>query len=647
MKYSHTLFISYLSFFAYAYFCRKSTQNEKPSGLPGYLFCLWAILILIAKSHLSHYQISSSMKMDAHDWIWLAASLATFVSLIGLSGRFLPLFFWLFNAAVSTLFWVDILFDRYFDDVPGSYMLNGLGQGGAAAPSAWALREASDLLLFVDLPITLLAGIFIAYRWKIQTRIAPATCCTWLVGLSVFHTIGILRLDSDQRRMFRLRFRNTAVVEDIGLFNYHLYDLIQMGQSHWSSLIDSSYDKAFLDKTIQDSRQSMQQHGLSAPGAGCAKGCNLLVIQLESLESFVLNLKVQGEEITPFINQLSKSCLHGAMQDQTGQGRSSDGEFIYNNSLLPPGERPLVYAYPDNHYHGLPGCLADAGYYTLYTVPYWGSFWNCRYMSGQYGFQHHMLRDEYSAAEPGEKIGWGLSDRAIFKRVIPKLKTLKQPFYTYVVTMMGHHPYEELQPSEEPIHFKGKLSGTMLSRYLNLCRLRDSHVKDIVASLKKSGLWDNTLVVMMGDHDARIPNDEMALISPDGIFDEVTKCEQDKALLLIHTPKENFKGELPKDTVQVDFAPTLVHLLGIDGSKTCFFGRSLLSRPANSDGLRVSKGGYAINSEEVVIVEGNELVGYSRKNHAKLEKSQIKSDTERWYHFIYDFLRLDLLPTVK
>lgn len=587
------------------------------------------------------------MKMSGHDWVWLAASIATFVSFFGLSGRFLPLLFGLFNASVSLLFWVDVLFSRYFDDVPGAYMLNGLGQGGAAAPSAWALRELSDLWLFVDLPVSLVIGLFIAYRWKVETRVARATCCTWMVGLSVFHIAGVLHLDSEQRRMFRLRFRNTAVVEDIGLFNYHLYDLIQMAQSRWSGLIDSSYDKDFLNEIVAASRKSMATKPPQAPAAGCAKGCNLLVIQLESLESFVLDLKVQGHEITPFLNQYSKSCLRGAMLDQTGQGRSSDGEYIYNNSLLPPGERPLVYAYPDNHYHGLPGCLADAGYYTLYTVPYWGSFWNCRYMSGQYGFQHHMLRDEYSAAEPGEKIGWGLGDRAIFKRLMPRLKTLKRPFYTYVVTMMGHHPYEELEPEDEPIHFKGKLSGTMLSRYLNLCRLRDEHVRDIVASLKKSGLWENTLVVMMGDHDARIPNDEMALLEPDGVFDEVTKCEKDKALLLIHTPKEKFKGQLPRDTVQVDFAPTLVHLLGVDGSKTCFFGRSLLSRPTDSDGLRVSKGGYAINKDEVVIVEGNELVGYSRKTHAKLESSAIKADTERWYHLVYDFLRLDLLPTLK
>lgn len=661
------------------------SRSEGQTRVAAALYCLFALLILLAKSHYTHSQLTDSantLKMDPRDWAWLVASISSFISCFCFTGRFLPLTFWLFNLFVSVLLWVDVLFYRYFDDIPGAYMLNGLNTGGGAAPSAWVLRKKTDLWLFVDLIPTALAGVWLSWRLRVRTSVDKSIALMWLVALLSFHSVNFIRLDSSERRLFRLRFRNAAIMEEIGIFNYHLYDLLQAAQSRWGNLLNTNYDQAFLQQILKESRQSMSP---KIRGAGVAKGKNLLVIQLESFEWFVLNLRLEGQEITPFLNQLSKECLCGPMQDQTGQGRSSDGEFVYNNSLLPPGERPLVYAYPNNRFHGLPAHLKEAGYYTVYTVPYYGSFWNCRFMSGSYGFEHHLLKDDFRSPKKGEEVGWGLGDRAIFKQLVPKLKALPKPFYAYVVTLMNHHPYEELEKDEFFFQFSKKYQDTMLERYLNMARLRDDHLRDIVRSLKESGLWDSTIIVMMGDHDSRVPNEEMALLQADGVFDDVTKCEQDRPFLLIHVPNfgpqqlnkstvpaapvggtfpikrgepgGKYTGSLPLDAEQVDLAPTLMHLLGIDGSKTCFFGQSLLARPRTSNRYRVTKANYALDKDEVAMLEGDGWVGYDRHSyskdsesenkHRKLEKSNLAEKSNRWYEFVYDFLRLDLVPKAR
>ena len=431
-----------------------------------------------------------------------------------------------------------------------------------------------------------------------------------------------------------------------GLVNYHAYDILQQVQSRWVNLVDHTYDKQLLAQIVGRSRSSMKQ---DTPYKGAFKGKNLLVIQLESLEPFVVGLKIDGQEVMPYLNELKLQCMWGSMQDQTGQGRSSDGEFVYNNSLLPPGERPLVYAYPNNHFFGLPAVLNELGYYTLYAVPYWGSFWNCRFMSGQYGFQHHMLRDDFRAAEAGETIGWGLTDKAILARVVPELLNLRRPFYCYAVTLMSHHPYEEVKDDEQPLHFSSQFDETLLKEYLKCCRVRDDQLRDVVTYLQSSGLWYNTVVVFVGDHDARVPDSEMALLQPDKKYDKVDKFIHDRVFLAIHCPGDQPNGLLPKDAVQVDLVPTLVHLLGAQTVSTCFFGRNLMA--GQRDVLpSVSKAGYGLDSKFAVSDESAEFTAYRLSDHEAVpdgETVPLRQETQRWFKFVRDFLRLDLVPKVR
>ena len=359
----------------------------------------------------------------------------------------------------------------------------------------------------------------------------------------------------------------------------------------------------------------------------------------------------------PFLKRLRSHCLWARLQDQTGQGRSSDGEFIYNNSLLPPGERPLVFAYPGNLYFGLPALLHEARYYTLYAVPYSGLFWNCRTMSGRYGFRHHLVQEDFDPPGPGEKTGWGLSDQAIFSQMIPRLQKLPRPFYAYVVTLMSHHPYAEIPPDKEPLRLPKRLSGTLLKNYLNCCRLRDSQVEQIVSNLKISGLWDNTIVVFFGDHDARIPNHEMALLQTEGLgaagtdgtwrYDAIDKILHDQVPCLIHCPGDSPRGPLPQDSAQIDLPPTLLSLLGVDGSSSCFLGSSLLKerRPPRS---RVSKGGYSLNADQVLLEEDGEFKTFRLSDRKVfLGDCTLRQDTLRWSDLAADLLRLDLVGKVR
>lgn len=72
------------------------------------------------------------------------------------------------------------------------------------------------------------------------------------------------------------------------------------------------------------------------PYFGIAEGRNLVVIQIESFQDFVINYEYNGQEVTPFLNSLIKndSTYFDNYYQQVGTGNTSDAEFESNNSYM-------------------------------------------------------------------------------------------------------------------------------------------------------------------------------------------------------------------------------------------------------------------------------------------------------------------------
>lgn len=600
---------------------------------------VWFVSSNLWKTAMIQDHLDSAVHLPRFGWAWQACSLVGCLFLCQtISRRYWVRLLWLLHLVIAWLFLFDQIYERYFDDLPGMYLLTQISQARAALPSALEIWHNEDWAFIADVFLFLPLLLRASPRPPARLRLVPVWLGTVILALFMTAELG-----ADNLRILRLRFRNVAAVQILGLFHYHFYDVLQNFYSHWENLFDRSYDQAMLQQVCGDSHRSIVEN---TPWRGRYKGKNVLMFQMESLEAFVLNRKVCGQEVTPFLNSLARESFVGTLQDQTGQGRSSDGEFILLNSLLPPGERPLVYAYPDNTFCALPALLARHGYHTNYGVPYYGSFWNCRFMSHRYGFKTSLFREELPNI-PEKTIGWGLNDVGLVEKLQEYWLDYKQPLFSYTVTMMGHHPYRELKPSQEKLKLSRQYKKTMLARYLQICRERDEEWRQIVDHLKEWGYWDNSLVVLVGDHDARIPYEEMALLKGDAeSFDEVDKCEWDRVLCLIHAPDGKLRGHSPPIAAQVDVTPTLLHLLGID-DPTGTVGLNMLSRYRRH--AVVSKGGYALDPEHVVVDDAGIWTVYDRKTHQALPDANppARQAMQAWYALSRNILRLDLVPTMQ
>jgi phosphoglycerol transferase MdoB-like AlkP superfamily enzyme len=255
--------------------------------------------------------------------------------------------------------------------------------------------------------------------------------------------------------------------------------------------------------------------------------------------------------------------------DQTNEGRTSDAEFTTLVSLLPLDHGAVAFRYSGNHYVGLPRVLGEHGYSTLSAVPFEPGFWNRRVMHPSYGFTQSLFEPDFQMTE---QIGWGLNDRDFLQQMIPRLQQLPRPFCAWLITLSLHHPYDDF-PDRHKVLKLGALDRTPFGNYLHTMRFFDAALEDFRTALARTGLLDDTLVAVFGDHDAGFPR-----AASD---DEAAWLLRDRIPFFIRVPGGALHGARELAAGQTDFAPTLLALLGIDPAPLPYAGRNLLGLPGD------------------------------------------------------------------
>jgi phosphoglycerol transferase MdoB-like AlkP superfamily enzyme len=160
---------------------------------------------------------------------------------------------------------------------------------------------------------------------------------------------------------------------------------------------------------------------------------------------------------------------------------------------------------------------------------------------------------------------------------MPYLKDLPQPFYARFITLTNHHPYL-ISKDEQWVEPYPVDDGTV-SRYFTTVRYADEALRLFFKDLKKSGLYENSVVVVYGDHYGISERHQAAMadVLNKANLTAFNQVELQQVPLFIHIPGK--KGR-KLDTVggQVDLKPTLLHLLGINSKDDVHFGTDLFSK---------------------------------------------------------------------
>jgi phosphoglycerol transferase MdoB-like AlkP superfamily enzyme len=481
---------------------------------------------------------------------------------------------WVVAVVATIILFADHLFQRFFGDLLSFAMMKAGGQLTELRASVSSLLTTSDLWWGIDLIGGLVLVLVVRRLGATNSRPPMTIVAAILAVLLAGGLIQAARLGASKEIELRQVFRNLYLAREVGVLNFHLLDA---GRELERRLIARRISEEAVDEVTDWFQRRAPLRAGKGPWFGIARELNLLMVQVESLQGFVLGLEIEGQEVTPFLNQWAQSAVvFDEITDQTAQGRSSDSELATQVSLIPPPSGAAAFRYGSNSFTGLASVLRDRGYSTLSAVAFDGAFWNRRVTHPAFGFGESLFAEDFEA---GEVIGWGLNDRDFLRQMTRRLDMLTEPFCALLLTLSLHHPFDGF-PEQHQLLELGERQGTALGNYLHMMHFFDGALERLITGLVSTGLADHTVVVLWGDHDAGLEwSSELAALVGRP-HDAAGWYLSQRVPVVIRVPGElGPRGHSAIPGGHQDLAPTLLALMGVDPAPYAFVGRNLLGDP--------------------------------------------------------------------
>ncbi len=580
----------------------KNAIFKKDIILEIMFYCMFAFALLIK---YTYFQTTSKLNLPPlSEKIDVTMLISTFgfivitlsiITIIFKKHRITALF--AVDLVLSVLLLADTIYFRYYYNVISIPVLKQIAVVSGISQSVETLLHKKDILFLIDFPFLL---ILIALSFKTIRKIdfLKRSVLALIIFLLGFSFIKYSYVKADKSAF---AFDNNSVVKNLGVSYFHFYDIKK-----------AISENLFKDKNLtQDEKVRITSHfesknQVSDNYKDIANGKNLLIIQVEALQEFVINRSVLGREITPNLNNLIKENIYADnFYYQVAAGNTSDAEFLVNTSLYPLKEGAVYFRYPSNTYDSIPKELKKKGYNNFVFHAYNPSFWNRTEMYRGIGFDRFYSIQDFNIDEYVGWGGWALSDTSFFRQSIEKIDPIK-PFYGFLITLSSHHPYDYF--SESGYDFDvGEYENTYLGNYLKAINYVDSSIGKLIDNLKKRGLYDNTIVVIYGDHKAFTKDRSDQLTKFLGVENnEYEWLKLQKVPLLIHIPNNDDGILIDKVCGQVDIMPTIANLMGFEANYT--LGKDILNIDS---GYAVLRDRSVITDDFLYVCESGKVYDYT------------------------------------
>jgi Phosphoglycerol transferase and related proteins, alkaline phosphatase superfamily len=316
-------------------------------------------------------------------------------------------------------------------------------------------------------------------------------------------------------------------------------------------------------------------------------------------------MKVDNQEVTPFLNSLygdKNTISFPNFFHEVGQGKTSDAENMLENGLfgLPTGSLFNKLG-PTNTFQSAPSILQQQEEYSSAVFHgNVGSFYSRSKVYKNLGYNYFFDQKYFNQSEDSN-VGFGLKDKLMFKESVKYLEKLQQPFYVKYITLTNHYPFS--LPAEDNDGFvKPTTSNALVNNYFETAHYLDASLREFFDYLKKSGLYDRSIIILYGDHYG-ISDDKNPALAPllgkdENNWNEFDDMQMQRVPFMINM--KGLPGQVNSEYGgEIDVLPTLLHLLGVNTKDYVELGTDLLSK--KHDGNVVFRDNNIINKNYSII----------------------------------------------
>lgn len=517
------------------------------------------------------------------------------------------------DVIVTVVFFADTVYGRYYGiplTIPILYQVGFMDDVG---DSTMSLLNLKDLIYIFPYPFMIgYAVVFKKVLIEKRTWVANA-----IIAVLLLSSVGYFTIEASEVNRMHHAYERKNIAKDLGVFYFHGYDVVDFVRNRWFS--DTSLDDADIE--LLNTYLGKRINEASSIDA-MLDGKNLLIIQVEAMQEFVVDLEIEGEQVTPFLNTLKgRGVYFDQIYHQVAAGNTSDAEFMVNTGLYPAPVGAVNYLNSGSQFESLANTLNEKGYTSTGFHGYQASFWNREVVYRNLGFHDFISKEDL---ELDEILGWAISDQSFFRQSLD-ISLRNTPFYSFLVTLSSHHPYDAFRGMDP---YTGAYEGTQVGDYLKSMRYVDLEIERLFNRLETEGILEDTIVVIYGDH-AGLYLDQKELLNQLLEIEDHTAAWNgiQKIPLWIVAPGIEQTGVVSKVGGQVDVLPTLNELMNLE--IPFLLGHSLLS---DSEGYAVKRDGsiyfdgyyYHNGSDTLYNLETLETEPVDAKTQTKIE--QVKLD---------------------
>ena len=507
----------------------------------------------------------------------IVASLLLMCPIINCKNKFAYIYLNIVYAVVTFIIYSDFLYYSYSTNLLSFYQIENIKYSDEIGNGLTYIIDISNLLVFWIDNILLLLFSVISYRYTNKTvyknRKLKAILIFSIVLLNVVVIIGSVN------DVYESRICNKSlIVQGSSIYYYHYEDL--------KDYLSNMFIKGQVDeeKLMAIYNKNIDEKDLTTEYTGIAKDYNVIILQLESLNEYIIGKTVNGKEITPNLNRFFNNNIYCSNMYNQGLGTTADSEFEMENSMYPLENGYVFQKYYVNAWKDIYTTLRKNGYYTSFMHPNNSTYWNREEV---YNVGYNI--DEYNDIKkfPNiEQAGAFYSDEGFYEEAVNIMNSYEGKFCTTLVSVTTHVPFSldgisdlenKLTITKQDVE---KYNDELFENYIISCNFSDYAFGKFIEKLEETGLMDKSILIVYSDHGEGLigKNEIKSLYEDNGMdYNDFEYFVKDVHVPFgIKIPNLDKKINIQRAVSKIDIKPTILDLLEIKDDFS--IGSSIFSR---------------------------------------------------------------------
>lgn len=481
----------------------------------------------------------------------------------------------LFDLLISILLFINELYYSYSSNLVSVSQISNLQYGKEISAALPNLIHIWHFIYFAD--IVLLLIFFLSNRKKVVKISRWFYIPGIIYAVVMFNWIGKIN-DTWLVKAQEHQYNKIQQIEASSIYGYHYLDI--KNNLNMKKNVKYKNKKSMMQAYEELMTSYDEKYPLKYDFRGIAADKNVIIVQLESVQNFVANRKINGKEITPNLNKFLKENIEFTNMQNQSYSTTADSEFTVMNSLYPL-ENGMSYAqYSSNDYNNIYSNFKKNEYSTTYIHGNVGSFWNREAVYSRLPIDHLYFDNIFD--EDTERINGYISDEEVYRRMVEEMKSYDGKFFVNIIAASSHTAFDlpGIRDKERKVNIDvGDFNRELYyGHYLEAVNYADYAFGIFIDELKKAGLYDDTVILVYGDHAGlQMYNWEMQdfirEINP-SLNDIQTQINYTNILCGLKIPGVEHMV-IDKPTSKIDMKPTLMEICGIEDEFS--LGRSVFS----------------------------------------------------------------------